>query len=197
MIQVNSLSKVVGGGLRIGWIAARGPVLDRLATLKQATDFHTPTLVQHMAARYLATDGYERQLERSLPYYRERRDALMAALERHLAGEYEAAAPRGGHHVWVTLKRPVEERALLLGGRAPRRVVHPRRRRDRRAAAADQPAALVLAGRAGGARGGRQAAGARAARGPAANPHRRRGTALLSGSPLRAGTPTAYRLYQW
>ena len=112
VLEVNSLSKVVGGGLRIGWINARGPVLGRLAAMKQASDFHTPTPVQHMAARYLAGDGYARQLERSLPYYRERRDAIMAALEKHLAGEYEAASPAGGHHVWVTLKRPVEERTL-------------------------------------------------------------------------------------
>ncbi len=112
VICVNSLSKVVGGGLRVGWIAGRGPVLERLATLKQASDFHTPTLVQHIAARYLAADGYERHLQRSLPYYRERRDALMEALERHLPGEYEATAPRGGHHVWVTLTRPVEERSF-------------------------------------------------------------------------------------
>ena len=112
VIYVNSLSKVVGGGLRVGWIAARGPVRDRLATLKQGADFHTPTLVQHMAARYLASDAYDRQLAAGLPYYRERRDAMMAALERHLAGEYDAAVPQGGHHVWVTLRRPVEERAL-------------------------------------------------------------------------------------
>lgn len=112
VLEINSLSKVVGGGLRIGWINARGPVLARLAHMKQASDFHTPTPVQHMAARYLAGDGYERQLERSLPYYRERRDALMAALEKHLAGEYEATSPAGGHHVWVTLTRPVEERTL-------------------------------------------------------------------------------------
>ena len=112
VIYVNSLSKVVGGGLRLGWIAARGPVQERLATLKQGADFHTPTLVQHMAAGYLASGGYERQLAAGMPYYRERRDAMMAALDRHLAGEYDAAVPRGGHHVWVTLRRPVEERAL-------------------------------------------------------------------------------------
>jgi len=112
VIYVNSLSKVVGGGLRIGWIAARGPVRERLAMLKQGADFHTPTLVQHMAARYLGGDSYERRLAEGLPYYRERRNALMDALERHLAGEYDAQRPRGGHHVWVTLRRPVEERAL-------------------------------------------------------------------------------------
>lgn len=112
VIYVNSLSKVVGGGLRIGWIAARGPVRERLAMLKQGADFHNPTLVQHMAARYLASGSYERQLAEGLPYYRERRDAMMAALERHLAGEYDAEVPRGGHHVWITLRRPVEERTL-------------------------------------------------------------------------------------
>ncbi|MBA2792595.1 MAG: PLP-dependent aminotransferase family protein [Thermoleophilaceae bacterium] len=112
VIHVNSLSKVVGGGLRVGWIAARGPVRDRLAMLKQGSDFHTPTLIQHMAARYLAGDAYDRQLAKSLPYYRERRDALIASLESHLAGEYDAIVPRGGHHVWVTLRRPVEERTF-------------------------------------------------------------------------------------
>ena len=112
VIYVNSLSKVVGGGLRVGWIAARGPVRERLATLKQGSDFQTPTLVQHMAARYLDGGAYERQLAIGMPYYRERRDAMMAALERHLAGEYDAAVPKGGHHVWVTLRRPVEERSL-------------------------------------------------------------------------------------
>ena len=112
VIEVNSLSKVVGGGLRIGWIGARGPVRDRLTMLKNATDFHTATPVQYIVARYLATGGYQRQLEASLPYYRDRRDALMAALERHLEGEYEADLPRGGHHIWATLKRPVDERAL-------------------------------------------------------------------------------------
>jgi 2-aminoadipate transaminase len=112
VLYVNSLSKVVGGGLRVGWIAARGPVSERLAMLKLETDFHTPTLVQHIAARYLASGAYDRHVRSTLPFYRERRDALMAALERHLAGEYRADAPRGGHHVWVTLSRSVDERAL-------------------------------------------------------------------------------------
>jgi DNA-binding transcriptional MocR family regulator len=111
-IYINSLSKTVGGGLRIGWIAARGPVRDRLAALKLDSDFHTATITQHMAARYLASGGYSRQLARTVPFYRERRDALVAALGRHLAGEYRVDVPRGGHHVWVTLTRPIDERAL-------------------------------------------------------------------------------------
>jgi 2-aminoadipate transaminase len=112
VIYVDSLSKTVGGGLRIGIIAARGPVRDRLALLKLDSDFHTPTLTQHVAARYLASGAYSRQVEKTIPFYRERRDALLEALDRHLAGEYRAEVPHGGHHIWVQLTRPVDERAL-------------------------------------------------------------------------------------
>jgi DNA-binding transcriptional MocR family regulator len=45
VVYVNSLSKAVGGGLRVGWVAARGPLLERIAMLKLEDDFHTPTLV--------------------------------------------------------------------------------------------------------------------------------------------------------
>jgi DNA-binding transcriptional MocR family regulator len=112
VIYVNSLSKTVGGGLRVGWIAARGPVRERVAMLKLEDDFHTPTLIQHIAARWLASGAHDRHIETTLRFYRERRDALLAALERHLAGEYRVDPPRGGHHVWVTLTRPLDERVL-------------------------------------------------------------------------------------
>jgi len=112
VVYVNSLSKVVGGGLRAGWVAARGPVRERIAMLKLESDFHTPTLIQHIAARWLAAGAHDRYLKSTLPYYRERRDALLDALERHLAGEYHVDPPQGGHHLWVTLKRPLDDRAL-------------------------------------------------------------------------------------
>lgn len=113
VLYVNSLSKVVGGGLRCGWVAARGPVRDRLTMLKLEADFHSPTLIQYIAARWLATGAYDRHVKRTMPFYRERRDALIAALERHLAGEYRVETARGGHHLWVTLERPLDERALF------------------------------------------------------------------------------------
>jgi 2-aminoadipate transaminase len=112
VIYCDSMSKTVGGGLRVGWIAARGPVFDRLAMLKLSTDFHTNTLAQHIVARFLKAGLYEKHLAASNPFYEERRDLMMEALEKHLAGEYRAERPVGGHHVWVQLVRPVDERAL-------------------------------------------------------------------------------------
>jgi len=113
VVYVDSLSKTVGGGLRIGWIAARGPIPGPPGHPEDGQRRPTPARwTSTSPARYLAAGHHERQLERALPYYQERRDALMDALERHLAGEYRATRPAGGHHVWVTLSRPVPERAL-------------------------------------------------------------------------------------
>jgi 2-aminoadipate transaminase len=76
------------------------------------SDLHTPTLTQFIAAEFLMSGGYERQLALSIPHYRERRDALLDSLDRHLAGEYTTAIPNGGHNLWVRLNRPVDDRAL-------------------------------------------------------------------------------------
>ena len=112
VIYLDSLSKTVGGGLRVGWMAASGPVRPRLAALKAESDVHTSSLDQHIAARYLQSGAHERLLARVMPYYRERRDALLEALAEHLAGEYTAPYPIGGHHAWVTLTRRIDEQAL-------------------------------------------------------------------------------------
>ena len=47
-----------------------------------------------------------------IPIYRRRRDALLFALQRHLRDEATWMVPAGGHHVWLTLREPVDERAL-------------------------------------------------------------------------------------
>ena len=113
VVYVDSLSKTIGGGLRLGWIAASGPLRRRLATLKVDTDMQTTSLVQHMGARYLAAGEHERFLAATLPVYRERRDALLESLERRLGDEVSFMHPLGGHHVWVRFHEPLDERALF------------------------------------------------------------------------------------
>jgi DNA-binding transcriptional MocR family regulator len=114
VIYVDSLSKTIGGGLRIGWIAASGPVFARLVQLKIDSDIHTSALPQYLAARYLRGDRHETLLSKALPVYRARRDALVAALERHLGHDATWTVPAGGNHIWVTLRDPIDERALYV-----------------------------------------------------------------------------------
>jgi DNA-binding transcriptional MocR family regulator len=112
VIYVDSLSKTIGGGLRVGWLAASGPVRDRLVHLKMDSDIHTASLPQHLGARYLRGDRHDQLLKKALPVYRRRRDALLRALQRHLGDDAIWTLPNGGHHVFVTLLDAVDERAL-------------------------------------------------------------------------------------
>jgi 2-aminoadipate transaminase len=112
VIYVDSFSKSVGGGLRLGWVAASGLVADRIAREKRNDDMHSPTLTQLIGARFLAGGDYERHLDQAIRFYRERRDALFAAVERELEPLGSVILPLGGHHLWVTLDSPLDERTL-------------------------------------------------------------------------------------
>ena len=112
VIYVDSMSKTIGGGLRVGWVSSSGPIRQRLVQLKLDSDIHSAALPQYLAARYLQGDHHERLLARAQPVYRRRRDALLRALDRHLSLEASWMVPAGGHHVWVTLHEPLDERAL-------------------------------------------------------------------------------------
>jgi DNA-binding transcriptional MocR family regulator len=112
VVYVDSLSKTAGGGLRVGWIAAGGPIRDRLVRLKMDADLHSAALPQHLAAAWLRDGHHARHLKHVLPRYERRRDVLLGALERHLGEEATWTVPGGGQHVWVTLRRGVDERAL-------------------------------------------------------------------------------------
>jgi 2-aminoadipate transaminase len=113
VIYVDSLSKIVGGGLRVGWIASSGPVRDRLLHEKRADDMHTATLTQLALARFLASGEYPAHLERARVFYRERRDALFEAAAKHLGGLATMHRPGGGGHLWLTLSLAVDEGELM------------------------------------------------------------------------------------
>lgn len=113
VVYVDSVSKTIGGGLRVGWVAAGGELRRRLTELKLTTDYHTPLLTQHLAHRWLASGAHDRHLRRINVVYARRCQALLAAVERRLGDELVAMAPRGGHHVWASFRRPLDERLLL------------------------------------------------------------------------------------
>ncbi len=113
VIYVDSLSKTIGGGLRVGWVAAAGEVRRRLTGLKLATDYHSPVLTQHLAQRWLASGAHDEHLRRINLVYARRCEAMLESLDRRLGDEVMVTPPKGGHHVWATFRGPVDERLLF------------------------------------------------------------------------------------
>jgi DNA-binding transcriptional MocR family regulator len=113
VIYLDSLSKTVGGGLRLGWVAASGEIRRRLTELKLATDYHSPALTQYLAHRWLSSGAHDRHLRRINTVYARRCEATLESLKRRLSDEVEVTPPKGGHHLWVAFRRPLDERLLL------------------------------------------------------------------------------------
>jgi 2-aminoadipate transaminase len=102
-IVVQTLSKVLSPGLRIGYLRAPAALYGPLAVAKQAGDLHTSTIAQLAAERWLATHDLGAHIASLATHYRPRRDALLAGLAEHLPPGSRWTEPAGGLFVWVTL----------------------------------------------------------------------------------------------
>ncbi|CTQ52718.1 2-aminoadipate transaminase [Roseibium album] len=107
-----SFSKSISPGLRLGWICAAREVISRLVLIKQASDLNTPVLNQDAMAR-VAESIYEAHTSRTRTVYKARRDAMLAALERHMPAGTKWTKPEGGLFVWVELPGQIDAAELL------------------------------------------------------------------------------------
>ncbi|WP_244224256.1 PLP-dependent aminotransferase family protein [Corallococcus sicarius] len=114
---VGSFSKVLAPALRVGWVVVPEAMVGRLATVKEASDIDTTTFAQRVVLAFLESGGLPAHLEQLRAGYRERRDTLLAALERHLAPHGARwTKPACGMFVWVEFPDRVDTTVLL--GRA-------------------------------------------------------------------------------
>jgi len=120
-IVIQTLSKVLSPGLRIGYLRAPAALRGPLAVAKQAADLHTSTVAQLAAERWLATHDLGEHIASLAAHYRPRRDALQAGLKTHLPAGSRCTQPEGGLFIWVELPDGYDAEAILA--RAIRRGV--------------------------------------------------------------------------
>ena len=103
VIYLSTFSKTLAPGLRLAWIVAPVEVIAKLVQLKQGADLHTATFNQ-MVAYEVARDGYlDEHVKLIRRVYRERRDAMLQALQEFFPPEVSWTHPQGGLFLWVTL----------------------------------------------------------------------------------------------
>ena len=113
VLYLGTLSKILSPGIRIGWVAAPPPVLEKIGLGKQAADLCTSTLTQYFVREYFAEGRWREYIDDLIEIYRARRDAMLEALERHFPAQAEWTRPGGGLFIWATLPDYIDTTDLL------------------------------------------------------------------------------------
>ncbi len=101
---VGTLSKILAPGLRLGYLVAPAPLLERCAAERAWLDRQGDLALECAVAELLEDGELQRHVGRMRRIYRARRDALLAALERHLPEVVQARPPPGGMALWARVR---------------------------------------------------------------------------------------------
>jgi 2-aminoadipate transaminase len=126
VIYLSTFSKILSPGIRLGWVIAPPEVIRKLVQAKQGTDLHTATFNQ-MVAHEVSRGGFlDQHIKVIRRVYKERRDVMLAAMDRHFPSEVDWTQPAGGLFLWGilpeylnaadVLKDAVEQKVAFVPG---------------------------------------------------------------------------------
>lgn len=111
-LHLGSFSKIFAPGFRLGWIIAEPELLEQIFVCKQALDLCPPVFDQYLAAEFMGSGALDRNLERSISLYRDKRDYMVSLLEKYMPDGVSWTHPDGGLFLWVTLPEGIDTVAM-------------------------------------------------------------------------------------
>ncbi len=113
VILLNSFSKILSPGLRVGTLLASAELIRKLTVAKQSSDTHTSNLTQAIADAFLRRGLLPGHLGSIIPMYAERLNALLSGLEAFFPKDFRYIKPEGGLFVWGELPGIPDVPAML------------------------------------------------------------------------------------
>jgi 2-aminoadipate transaminase len=128
VIYAGTFSKILSPGVRLGWAAAPGPVLEKMNVGKQGADLCSSSVCQYFVSAYFESGPWLKYVRSLIEIYRRRRDVMLDALAEFFPREARWTHPQGGLFIWATLPdyidttdllaRALDERVAFVPGRA-------------------------------------------------------------------------------
>ena len=112
VIYIGSLSKLLTPSIRIGYVAAPQPVIERLALEAALIDRQGDPATEAAIAEMIEAGEVRRHTRRVLKVYAERRRVFADLLSRSLKGLADFSLPEGGLAVWLNFAGQVDAAAL-------------------------------------------------------------------------------------
>jgi DNA-binding transcriptional MocR family regulator len=113
VFYVSTFSKTFAPGLRVGWVLAPHAVREKLVIASEATILCPSAFAQGAVTQYLSTMPWQEQIKTYREIYRERRDALLSALQDLMPMGTTWTHPTGGLFVWATLPHGLDSKAMM------------------------------------------------------------------------------------
>jgi 2-aminoadipate transaminase len=113
VMYLGTFSKILSPGIRLGWVVAPPPVLEKINLGKQGTDLCTSTLSQLMVQAYFERGRWQDYVESLTDVYRRRRDTMLDALADYFPPQAEWTRPGGGLFIWAMLPDFIDTTDLL------------------------------------------------------------------------------------
>ncbi len=113
-LYLGSFSKILAPGLRLGYVVAPPALYPKLLQAKQAADLHTPSFNQRVVAEVLKDRFIDRHVPTIRALYKRQCEAMLAALEREMAGlDVQWNRPAGGMFLWARVPAGMDAVQLL------------------------------------------------------------------------------------
>ncbi len=108
VIYCSSFSKILSAGMRVGYVCAPVPILQKMVVAKQVEDVHTNIHFQMLCHRYMTECDIDAHIRDIREIYRHKCELMLSALERELPPSIAFTRPEGGLFVLCTLPEGAE-----------------------------------------------------------------------------------------
>ena len=112
VVYLGTFSKTLAPGFRLGWALAPHAIREKLILANEGAVLSPSSFTQYVVSEYLANADWRGQIDTFRGVYRERRDAMLAALDDYLP-DLSWTNPNGGFYVWLTLPEHLDSKSML------------------------------------------------------------------------------------
>ena len=108
-----SFSKILGPGLRLGWMLVPEKIYEKCELIKQSADACSSSFTQVLADEFIRSGQIYTYIASVRQEYKRRALAMVAALREHLPNYVEWDEPRGGFYLWLTLPEETDATRIV------------------------------------------------------------------------------------
>lgn len=112
-ISLGSFSKIFAPAMRLGWVCADKEIIDKIITMKQASDLHTNYFSQRILYQYLMDCDIDRHINKIREEYKVRRDYMIEMIKEYIPSDINYTEPDGGMFLWMELPSDIDVMKLF------------------------------------------------------------------------------------